>query len=289
MSIFRKIKNSLRFQFSYIKWICLFLYNCIISICTYLWNLPAKRKISFLYLFSIFLFAFIYWWIPQDFYHTTVKYETTFKEELNDVRASIYKIVIEDFEERYGKLLVTDGKTVFNIQNILFTDLTVEKGYLEGVFALSTRKIRTEKFKSHELKFRIYFNPKKFQIINKRMVNQVEVLSDLPEIFNEFLLFRTEFPLPSNSSYFTYSIRIPHNIRPKIHYLISANKGFPVKLKGSFWRMLYLSATTITTLGLGDILPITNRARILITIETILGMILIGLFINSIFIENKND
>lgn len=45
---------------------------------------------------------------------------------------------------------------------------------------------------------------------------------------------------------------------------------------------LYLSVTTVTTLGLGDISPITDEAAILIASECILGVIFAGLFLNSI-------
>ena len=50
------------------------------------------------------------------------------------------------------------------------------------------------------------------------------------------------------------------------------------KSSGSFFRMLYLSATTITTLGLGDIVPVTDPARWAVGCEAVLGVILVGLF-----------
>ena len=45
--------------------------------------------------------------------------------------------------------------------------------------------------------------------------------------------------------------------------------------------MLYLSMVTITTLGYGDIVPLTNTARILIGVESTLGIIIMGWFVNS--------
>lgn len=57
----------------------------------------------------------------------------------------------------------------------------------------------------------------------------------------------------------------------------------------SIWRMLYLSATTITTLGLGDIVPVTDRARIFLTVESILGLALMGCFINGVFRRATED
>jgi voltage-gated potassium channel Kch len=46
--------------------------------------------------------------------------------------------------------------------------------------------------------------------------------------------------------------------------------------------MLYFSAVTATTLGFGDIVPVTTYARILVTIEAVAEVSLIGLFLNSI-------
>ena len=50
----------------------------------------------------------------------------------------------------------------------------------------------------------------------------------------------------------------------------------------SLLSCLYLSVTTVTTLGLGDITPITDEAAILIASECILGVICAGLFLNAI-------
>jgi hypothetical protein len=47
-------------------------------------------------------------------------------------------------------------------------------------------------------------------------------------------------------------------------------------------RMLYLSVVVITTLGLGDIVPITDRARAILGVEAICGIVLAGLFLNAV-------
>lgn len=58
---------------------------------------------------------------------------------------------------------------------------------------------------------------------------------------------------------------------------------------GSLWKeplgfieSIYFSVVTITTLGYGDIFPMTDSGRILTGIEALLGIVLIGLFLNSI-------
>lgn len=49
-----------------------------------------------------------------------------------------------------------------------------------------------------------------------------------------------------------------------------------------FTRMTYFSAVTITTLGFGDIAPISDKARWAVALESILGIIFIGLFLNAL-------
>ena len=46
--------------------------------------------------------------------------------------------------------------------------------------------------------------------------------------------------------------------------------------------MLYFSATTITTVGFGDILPLSATARALAGLEAIAGWLVAGLFLNAI-------
>lgn len=53
----------------------------------------------------------------------------------------------------------------------------------------------------------------------------------------------------------------------------------------TFVRMMYFSAVTITTTGFGDIFPVSTLARALVAAEALLGVVLIGLFLNSIFHE----
>lgn len=67
-----------------------------------------------------------------------------------------------------------------------------------------------------------------------------------------------------------------------LQYLYTIN-GFPYGYgKSNFFRMLYFSAITICTVGFGDIVPITDSARLLVASEALFGIILIGLFLNSL-------
>lgn len=59
-------------------------------------------------------------------------------------------------------------------------------------------------------------------------------------------------------------------------------KGLSGTLPNQFGRMLYFSIITATTTGYGDIIPLTSSARAWVSSEAILGVIIIGCFLNSI-------
>jgi hypothetical protein len=77
-------------------------------------------------------------------------------------------------------------------------------------------------------------------------------------------------------------IRVPSTLTEDIIKFSNAKRGFPSQVDGQFVRMLYLSATTITTLGFGDIVPLTTPARLAISIEAVIGIVMMGLFLNAV-------
>jgi|GEM_PF-1563861 len=58
--------------------------------------------------------------------------------------------------------------------------------------------------------------------------------------------------------------------------------GDPASFSGEYFRMTYVSAVVITTLGLGDIAPISPMARTLVAAEAVIGILLAGLFLNAL-------
>lgn len=77
-------------------------------------------------------------------------------------------------------------------------------------------------------------------------------------------------------------IVLPSRTKEKLNLYKQTIEGKPASFLDNYWRMLYCSSITITTLGYGDIVPITNKARTLISLESILGVVVIGLFLNAL-------
>lgn len=61
----------------------------------------------------------------------------------------------------------------------------------------------------------------------------------------------------------------------------------PMGISRSFTESLYFSISTITTLGYGDITPNTNVGKIMASVEALLGIALLGLFLNAL--SHKGD
>lgn len=57
---------------------------------------------------------------------------------------------------------------------------------------------------------------------------------------------------------------------------------------GRLSRAMYFSATVVTTLGFGDILPISDAARTAIMMEAIAGVLVIGFFFNALASQIAN-
>jgi hypothetical protein len=77
-------------------------------------------------------------------------------------------------------------------------------------------------------------------------------------------------------------IYLPYSTAQVVYHLTGAANGNPKEASGLLIRMCYLSAVTITTLGFGDITPVSSFARAFVGIEAVLGVVLVGLFLNAV-------
>jgi len=81
----------------------------------------------------------------------------------------------------------------------------------------------------------------------------------------------------SPGEYFLYGSNYRHPVVEQLQDL--GNARFNHLERGMFWRMFYFSAVTATTLGYGDIIPVTNTARMTVAIQSVLGLFLMGFLV----------
>ena len=91
----------------------------------------------------------------------------------------------------------------------------------------------------------------------------------------------------SNDGVFNGFVRLSPKVADAIEQYRAARFGSAAYLEGGLLRSLYLSVVTITTLGLGDIVPVTDLARLIVALESILGVAIAGLFLNNLFASNR--
>jgi len=107
-------------------------------------------------------------------------------------------------------------------------------------------------------------------------------LSHYPQ--EEFSFYQKVFPyLEVKNIYIPISIELYNSLND----LRSNEKGLSTSDTETYFRMLYLSLVTITTVGYGDVVPITTKTRLFVGSEAILGLVLLGLLINVISVKLK--
>jgi hypothetical protein len=254
----------------------------------FLGNIPA---LVFLLLFvlSVFSFAAIYDSLPsRSFYHSTSKFEhSTLDEQADEVLGLIRDAVIQNFIEQYTSPTKTIDGWVVNIEDLKVHSLNVSNYPKEVVFGLRLPIPRENKEGLYYFVDTFVINMGDFIVTNgnyyffaepKNWKNKFRnaISPPPPELKELFPNFERGF----NKNLINFPM--PINTRDEIVKFGEAYRGFPDQIIGSFNRMLYFSAGVATSTTFGDIVPLTDHARTLVALQSILAIILIGLFMNSL-------
>lgn len=254
-----------------------------------------------IYIMMIPAFAGLYNSMPYEFYHTTNKYESYLQEDNTEIRTEMQEFFKRILIEAHGKQIVTKDSVLFDLSTIEIPYLEVKDDHvtfsLYGWFLDKDLKqrMKTSKIFSFSLNYNDYYSDtlNENQIVFSRIIESKEDdLNFKLKAENLFIIGNLKI-LHAEGGAWSYNCDcgkgyISKEIRDKLYAYSSALQGFPSLSSGNFERMLYLSATTITTLGTGDILPISARARLLVAIEAILGILIIGLYLNSLAKNIRN-
>jgi hypothetical protein len=87
---------------------------------------------------------------------------------------------------------------------------------------------------------------------------------------------------PLNAPAGTVWFALPDEVNAALERYIQT-EGVSTEPTDVYCRMLYLSAATITTLGYGDIVPVSKWARLAVGLEAVLGVFIIGAFLAQLF------
>ena len=221
--------------------------------------------------------------IGADFYHSSVHLEKGLNRDAREILARVEHEIRSIFVAEHKGAVARNDKWSLDIDNVHFYAIQV----LDDSVSLIARAV----FVTSE-------GPRQEAHVRLRAVFRLRDFyaqwDPQTEEWVDYWIIRVEGGMPGLPSHllFPYSrsglnqevlwLPMSRALTMQIKGFRWATLGFPSEVRGSFVRMLYLSAVTITTLGYGDIVPLTTRARLLVTAEAVLGIIVIGLFLNSL-------
>lgn len=236
-----------------------------------------------LYIALIPAFAAFYKSASEDFYHSTAKYERAILRDGGRLKNDLTLAIREQFITANNGSTKKFEKWVVDIQEFRITKATFEEGSLhfqaymrfasdDGVEIGGPRLFSIDANPSFVVGFPYDIDRKVVKIPESDEKSHWPV--DLRDLFQgqALGLVTTE----------RGAIILPMELQDRITALKNSFDGFPARSTGTYGRLLYFSAVTQTTLGFGDIVPISSKTRSIVGIQSVLGIVLIGLFLNSL-------
>jgi hypothetical protein len=251
------------------------------------------------YVLSIPLFALFYMLTPWDFYNATAKYEPLVLAQSDAVASRLRRTFLEKVEPDNPRRPLLSGIPVRKSQDDVFPSFRIEPEpdrvrILVNVLANDVPgftdpfvKVALDMDESAAMEFIALqtqqeatgWNDVKTVMVSVNMHAQLLSGDDtrLPQLF------------PCKQGDDRTCLKMTLDDYSFLLSLKATAAGHPTKAQNSYLRMLYFSAVTMSTLGYGDIVPITTRSRALVTIQVILGPVLFGLFLNSLAKERQRN
>jgi hypothetical protein len=232
--------------------------------------------------------------LPDSFYHSTVQFEyPTMNRAANGILEGVQSSIVKGIQSRPQS--ASCGNWRIDPHSIRASSLDAREGKVS--FTIAGQGF-TEKAPGHA---EYYFSERLSVTLNQRIITKPPD----SEVIVHFLPTR-EGPasivtgplgkldmlgclLPGDGEFSGAFLRVPMSLSEQMRDFAVAVRGFPSRIPGQFWRMVYFSAITITTLGFGDIVPLTTAARLVVSAESVLGIVLAGLFLNALASEGKRS
>lgn len=279
--------------------------------------------LALLYLSILIIFGILYWKIANmssgEYFvfqndinmHTKITvfkknlriniHNRDFNETINDlIRSEEYKRpVVKLYGDVYDKdnelnIFVLD-KPIGEMWANYYYQLLQGKGITHLKIDSAEEQMINNKIRTYKLRVSLYkINSKNrddsyivYKKSDSKNLDKVDTvimwIKDYPFIEDEFL--KEDYKFYPLSFYFTVLMENSMSFLDDSPLILKsvANGTFRYPL----WNFLYFSTVTITTLGYGDILPNSTIVRILVMFETVLGVVIIGMFVSCLFWNKK--
>lgn len=268
------------------------------------------------YIILIPLFAFFYFILPgHNFYAPYVRVEPAAEMDAKNVSNIVLSSILNHFSnDRMAKIPIDNGTTPVKFYGVDYYDMIPDfnmvrvynmkspgDGKLSFVLTFGyngNRKRRdganTQIFFNHVMEIDLQSKMVSSPPDDKRKTTMYFLGCDVSEYPPEermgwIKLINSIFRRVGNEDAYPHIILDEHDDKILCDFVNGLN-GDAVRISNSYLRMLYLSSITISTLGFGDIIPITSQSRLLVGVESFVGIVFIGLFINSVYArKNRLD
>lgn len=192
--------------------------------------------------------------------------------ERNNVTFSIDGDIGDNWAEFYTSFYSMQGYTHFSV-------IDENQDLINGKFITQKLRLSFYKVKDQKEKFNL-IDEIKNNDIKKTVLIWVNNYSEVKSILRikSNVLYPLELYLKPLT---THSVTFLDNSPIILKTIQNEEPNYPLN------DYLYFSAVTLTSLGYGDILPYSSLARGLVMLETISGVLIIGLLVSSLFWNKK--
>jgi hypothetical protein len=231
-----------------------------------------------IYLLSIPVFALVYQWMPFSFYHGTIQHERSLDADADVILRMLRESIVRQSSATTEASQMRPDSSSLDLRRLKWTEGTFEAS--GSLFTSGDKPIFTSfSFTFPARQTTAMHDPK----TDKWTYDRIVIVTFPPLSLD----FESLFPPPEalHAAKMLW-LHCGTELNNRLAAFDAARRGFPSKISSNYGRMLYLSVVTITTLGYGDIVPITSLARFFTGIEALGGIVLIGLFLNSLAYES---
>ncbi|MDF9390552.1 two pore domain potassium channel family protein [Vibrio sp. 1151_11] len=245
------------------------------------------------YLSLIPIFSVIYFLLPNgSFYHASSMHENNFYEHKLLLTKEFHENLINSLNQSNGSTIIENDGWASDVAKLGLFQLEVSDAFEATIQFQMLSEKAIDGTKLYDLRFVSVKFPVGGGSVGEMAVRPltVEGYEGHPIPINKL------FPQTDDLLLFAFNqsdnrphIGLKSEFIGSLFVLCGAQNGFPNELPGQFSRMLYLSIVTITTLGYGDIVPLTGTARFWVGLQSILGILVIGLFLNALTSQRKKS
>jgi hypothetical protein len=240
----------------------------------------------------ILVFAGIYYWLPaRSFYHSTAQYEyDAFNGDASKVLVTLGDGIRANLRKHYKSSDPSIRGWVVDAEALQASSLSVREFPDSFSFQLSEHVSRIDTQTGLPIETRSTstvtvpmsewtITGGQISLYPKPVVAPGPLMADVPSepSLSDLLPFDGNGGVPVSP---VLSMQL--SLYNEIVDIGNGYRGFPSKVSGEFWRMLYFSAGIATSSALGDIVPMTPASRLLVGVEAVLSLCVVALFLNSL-------